>query len=258
MEEHQDQDRMSLIDHLSELRGRLIRIVLAIAVGAVICFIFSQQIFEFAEAPVKKYLPEGSSMVTIRLQDPFFVYLKISFIAGFFLTIPYVLYQLWAFVKPGLFEREKRLAGPAIVLATGLFYLGGAFAYFVVIPAAFKFFITWPTDLKFMLSIREYVSLVVLLMLAFGAVFETPIVVVALGLFGLYDTTKLRKGRRYFVVIAFVIAAILTPTPDPLNQSLMAIPMMLLYEVGILILARFEKQRRHREEMEALADPKGD
>ncbi len=255
MEEHEDHDRMSLLDHLSELRSRLIRAVLGLSVGFVVCLFFAEQIFSIAAAPVRKVLPANTTLVFTGLPDPLFVYIKISFIVGIFLTIPYILYQLWSFVKPGLYEKERRLAAPAIVFATGLFYLGGAFAYFIVFPAAFAFFLQFVNpDLQPMIAIREYTSLVVMLMLAFGAVFETPIVVVFLGLLGLYDSTKLRKGRRYFVVIAFVIGAILTPTPDPLNQTLMAVPMMLLYEVGIWILARIEKQRKQTEEAEALAD----
>ncbi len=134
------------------------------------------------------------------------------------------------------------MAVPFVVLATVLFYIGACFAYFIVFPAAFKFFLSYQTpDLKPMISIREYVSLVMVLMLAFGAVFETPIVIVFLGLLGVFDTGQFRRGRRYFIVLAFVIAAILTPTPDVINQTLMAVPMILLYEVGIRILAIFER-----------------
>jgi len=142
--------------------------------------------------------------------------------------------------------------------ATLLFYLGAAFAYFLVFPAAFKFFLGWQSEvLKPMIAIREYVSLVVLLMAAFGAVFETPIVIVFLGLLGIFNSGHLKKGRRYFIVLAFIIAAILTPTPDVINQTLMAVPMLLFYEVGIQVLVLFEKKRereRKREEAEAAAE----
>jgi len=136
-----------------------------------------------------------------------------------------------------------------------LFYLGGAFAYFLVFPAAFNFFLSYINpELKPMLSIKEYVSLVMLLMLAFGAIFETPIIILFLGLLGIFTSDTLKKGRRYFIVLSFLIAAILTPTPDVINQTLMAVPLMLFYEVGIQLLAIFEKKRRKREEEEAGED----
>jgi sec-independent protein translocase protein TatC len=243
---------MSFLDHLSELRTRLIRAAIAIALGFALCMVFSERLFQVLAAPVIKYLPKGASLVYVALQSPFFIYIKIAFIAGLFLALPYVLYEIWLFVKPGLYEREKKLAVPFIALATGLFYLGAAFCYFIVFPAAFQFFLSFTSDeLKPMIDIKEYVSLFTMLLLAFGVIFETPIIVVLIGLLGLVDSNQLRKGRRYSIVIAFIVGAILTPTPDPLNQSLMAIPIIILYEVGLRVLASFEKKRKAEDQDEA-------
>ena len=245
--------RMSFLEHLEELRSRLTRAVIAILVVFLVCLVFGERVFSLLSSPIVKLLPKDSTLIFTALPDPFFIYLKVSLIMGIFIALPYVLYQLWLFISPGLYQKERRMAVPFVVLATILFYIGACFAYFVVFPAAFKFFLSYQTpDLKPMISIREYVSLVMVLMLAFGAVFETPVIIVFLGLLGVFDTGQFKRGRRYFIVLAFVIAAILTPTPDVINQTLMAVPMILLYEVGIRILAIFEKRRKREEEAEAL------
>lgn len=245
--------RMSFLEHLAELRARLVRAVIAILVAFVVCFAFAERVFALLASPITKLLPKDSTLIFTALPDVFFVYLKLSFIMGIFVALPYVLYQLWLFISPGLYEKERRLAVPFVVMATVLFYIGACFAYFLVFPAAFKFFLSYQTvDLKPMISIREYVSLVMVLMLAFGLVFETPIIIVFLGLLRIFDSGQLKKGRRYFIVLAFIIAAMLTPTPDVINQALMAIPMILLYEVGIRILVLLEKKRKREEEAESV------
>jgi sec-independent protein translocase protein TatC len=244
---------MSFLDHLSELRSRLIRVSVAVTIGFFLCVYVSDRLFKFLAAPIVKRLPSGSSLVFTGLPDPVFIYLKIAFVCGLFLALPYCLYEIWRFIRPGLYDRERRLAAPFIFVATLLFYLGGAFAYFIVFPTAFDFFLSFETpELKPMIAIREYVWLIMVLMLAFGLVFETPVVIVFLGLLGIFDSDQLRRGRRYFVVIAFIIAAVLTPTPDPLNQAIMAVPMILLYEVGVRILVLFEKRRLRDQDEDSL------
>jgi len=243
-----DEARMSFLDHLQELRSRLIRAALAIIIGFGASIYFAERLFELLASPLLKLLPEGSTLIATALQDPFFMYLKVAFVAGIFIVLPYVIWQLWLFVAPGLLDNERKYALPSIVIATLLFYFGAAFAYFVVFPAAFKFFLGYQTPyLKPMIAIREYVSLVLLLMLAFGAVFETPVVIVFLGLLGIVNSKMLRKGRRYFVVLAFIIAAVLTPTPDVINQCLMAVPMLLFYEISLRILGVIERRRERAE-----------
>lgn len=246
------ESRMGFFEHLEELRKRLIRGVIAIVLTSGVCIAFSEKLFNLLSAPIVALLPPGTPLVFIQLTAPFFVYLKVACITGFFIAFPYILYELWQFIHPGLHPHEKRMAVPFIAIATGLFYAGGAFAYFLVFPAAFKFFLSYVNpELMPMIDIREYVSLVTLLMLAFGAVFETPVVIVFLGLLGLFDSSFLKRGRRYFIVLAFVIAAILTPTPDVINQTLMAVPMLLFYEMGIWVLVFFERKRERELAREA-------
>lgn len=250
-----EEGKMSFLEHLEELRARLVRIVIAIVLGFAVCIAFGERVFSVLSAPITNLLPKDTTLVFTALPDPFFVYLKVAFIAGIFLALPYVLYQLWLFVYPGLLESERHLALPFIIVATLLFYVGALFAYFVVFPAAFKFFLGYQTpELRPMISIRDYVSLVMLLMLAFGVVFETPIVIVFLGLLGVFNSSQLKKGRRYFIVVAFIISAMLTPTPDVINQTLMAVPMMLFFEVGIQVLRLFEKRRKKEEENETVKE----
>jgi sec-independent protein translocase protein TatC len=260
IEEEKEEGRMPFLEHLEELRKRLIHGVTAILIGFGVCLYFSERLYHILAAPIMKVLPEGSSLVFINPTEAFFVYLKVAFLGGLLLTLPYVLYELWKFIHPGLHIHERKMAAPFVIIATSLFYAGTLFAYFFVFQAALRFFISFATpDLKPMIGMKDYTSLVIMLMLAFGAVFETPIVIVFLGLLGLVNSTMLRRGRRYFIVLAFIIAAILSPTPDVINQTLMAIPMLLFYEVGILLLGMIEKKRKAREEMEALeeAEPPG-
>jgi len=238
------ESRMTFLEHLEELRRRLVRSVIAILIVFCACWYFAERVFSILAAPVTRLLPKDTSLIFTGLPDPFFVYLKVSLIVAVFITLPYVLYQIWLFVHPGLLPKERKLALPFVLVATLLFYAGGAFAYFVVFPAAFKFFLGYQTpELKPMISIRDYVSLSMMLMLAFGAVFETPIIIVFLGLLGVVNSSMLKSGRRYFVVLAFIISAILTPTPDMINQTIMAVPMIIFYEVGIHVLALFERRR---------------
>ena len=200
-DENGELHRMSLLDHLQELRTRLIRAVYALSVAVVVGLVFSERIFHVFAALVTAKLPPDTQSCVLNLTEPIFVYIKLAFIAGLFVTIPFVLYQLWTFVSPGLYERERRLAAPAVILATFLFYGGGAFAYFVVLPAAIKFLIGFPSpELKAMLGIQQYISFVLMLILAFAGIFETPIVVVLLGLLGLSTSSQLRKGRRVLLL----------------------------------------------------------
>jgi sec-independent protein translocase protein TatC len=252
----EDEGKMSFLDHLGELRQKLIRCAVAITVMFGICVYFSEDLFRTFSGPIVKLLPPGSSLVFVKLTSPFFVYLKLSLLCGFIFALPYVVYQLWKFIYPGLHPHERSLAAPFVIAATLLFYMGAAFAYFLVFPAAFKFLLSFGgADLKPMLDIGEYTSLATMLMLAFGAIFETPIIIVFLGLLGLFSSATLRKGRRYFIVLAFVIAAIISPSPDVMNQTLMAVPMLFFYEIGIFVLRRLEKRRERRAEEEIEAEP---
>jgi sec-independent protein translocase protein TatC len=241
--------RMGFFEHLEELRSRLMRTVLALVVMFGVFIPFGDQMYKFIARPLIRFLPEGAQMVFINPVAPFFTYLKVSFVAALLVCVPYILYELWRFIAPGLYSQEKKLAMPFVAIATLLFYVGVCFAYYIVFPVVFRFFVvTVPhPDIKPMIEIREYVALVMRLGLAFGAVFETPIVIVFLGLLGLVDTAFLRKGRRYFIVVAFLIGAILSP-PDIVSQIFIAGPLLALYEVSIRVLGVIERRREKRAE----------
>ncbi len=249
-----DEARMHFFDHLEELRERLIRGVILLTLAFCVTLYFSQDLFRILSSPILAKLPKDTPLIFTRLQDPFFTYFKLDFLVAFMITLPYIIFELWRFIAPGLHAHERRLIVPFVMLATFLFYAGAAFAYYVVFPAAFTFFLSYQTpDLKAMIGIREYMSLVFLLMLAFGIVFETPMVIVFLGLLGVVDRALLKRGRRYFIVIAFVAAAALSPTPDVLNQSVMAVTLIFFYEVGIIMLKPIERRRKAAED-EAAAE----
>lgn len=223
-----------LIEHLVELRARLIRSVAAVLVVFLGLVPFAHRLYAWLAQPLVERLPEGTQMVAIDVVTPFFTPIKLAFFTAVFATVPFLLYQAWAFVAPGLYRRERRYAMPLLVSAIGLFYLGCAFAYFVVLPLLFAFLtgIT-PEGVAMMTDISRYLDFVLVLFLVFGLCFEVPVAVVILVLLGAVSIEQLKQARPYVIVGAFVIAAIATP-PDVLSQILLAVPMCLLYEVGIV------------------------
>jgi sec-independent protein translocase protein TatC len=244
------EDRMSFLGHMEELRKRLLWAALAIIVGFFVCLGFAYYILNFATEPLRALLPAGTTLIFTKLPDPFFVWVKVSMVAGILLVLPFVLYQLWKFIAPGLYKKERTMALPFVVIATALFYIGSTFAYFAVFPVVFGFFLGFQqADLKPMIDIGPFISLIMKLMLAFGAIFETPIIIVFLGLLGVVDSAFLKKGRRYFIVLAFVVSAMLTP-PDVFSQIVMAGPLLVLFEGSIQVLSIIEKRRKAREEAE--------
>jgi sec-independent protein translocase protein TatC len=228
------QPEQPLIAHLIELRTRLLRAI----VGVLICTLglipFGNKLFGLLALPVLKMLPFGGKMIATDPISPFFTPLKLSFVTGLVLAAPWVLYQLWAFVAPGLYQREKKLAVPILVSATLLFYTGCAFAYFLVLPAVFKFTSAVATQgVAVMPDISKYLDFVIVTFIAFGVTFEVPVAVVILVLLGWVSVAQLREARAYVTVAAFGVAAVMTP-PDAISMLMMAIPMCLLYELGIL------------------------
>jgi sec-independent protein translocase protein TatC len=225
----------TLISHLLELRNRLVKAVLAIVIVFVPAAFFRNEIFNIVADPLIKQLPEGSSLISTGITSPFLTPFKLAFFFSIFAAMPVVLYQVWAFVAPGLYRKEKRFAVPLLVSAILLFYVGTFFAYKFVFPMAFHFFISsGPTAVKQMPDIGNYLDFALMTFLAFGIAFEIPVVVVLLTLTGLVNVKQLAAARGYVVIGIFVAAAILTP-PDPLSQILMAIPMWLLYEGGVIM-----------------------
>lgn len=227
-------EEQTLISHLVELRSRLLRAVIAILLVFLALFPFANRIYSLVALPLIERLPAGASMVAIDVITPFFTPVKLTFFAAIFIAVPYLLYQAWAFVAPGLYRKEKRLAVPLLVSATVLFYGGAAFAYFLVMPLVFGFLTaTVPEGVAMMTDISHYLDFVLVMFLAFGCCFEIPVAVVILAIIGVVTPEQLKSGRPYVIVGAFVVAAVVTP-PDVLSQLLLAIPMCLLYEVGVI------------------------
>lgn len=237
MTEDSNETKMPITSHLEELRKRLVRSLIAIGIGMGICYNFKEKLFDVLTYPLTTALPKNSYMIFTSLPEAFFNYLKISFFAGLMLASPYVLYQIWKFVSPGLYQSEKKYVLPFVLVATLLFASGVAFCYFLVLPPAFKFFTDFSTDfLKPMLSLREYLSLALKLLLVFGLMFEIPVFLFFMAKIGIITPAFLAKQRKYAILIIFIAAAILTPTPDAFTQILMALPMMVLYEISIIII----------------------
>jgi sec-independent protein translocase protein TatC len=233
-------DQESFISHLVELRQRLVRAVGAVLAIFVVLFLYpgSGYIYDVLALPLMNALPEGSKMIATGVITPFMVPVKVTALVGFMIALPFVLYQAWAFVAPGLYEHERKLALPLIVASTVLFFLGVAFCYFFVFGKVFAFIHDFaPKSITPAPDIEAYFSFVITMFLAFGITFEIPIVVIVLVRMGIVSVEKLREARPYVIVGAFVIAAVVTP-PDVLSQFMLAVPMCLLYEAGVF-LARF-------------------
>jgi sec-independent protein translocase protein TatC len=228
----------SFMSHLIELRMRLMRSIIAIVVVLLVLFPFAKDIYALLAQPLLRVLPAGSTMIATDVTGTFLVPLKVTLMAAFLIALPFVLWQAWAFVAPGLYQHEKRLVVPVLVSSCLFFALGMSFAYFFVFPVAFGFFAGYtPVGVQMMTDIDKYLSFVMTMFIAFGLTFETPVVVVVLVRMRVVSLEKLRSIRPYVIVGAFVIGAIFTP-PDVISQCLLAIPLWLLYELG-LQLARF-------------------
>lgn len=245
-----DERRDSLNAHLIELRKRLLWALLAMVAGMGVCYLFVEQIYGFLVQPLAKAMgPEDSQrLIYTGLTEAFFTYLKVSFFAGMFLTFPIVAAQIWKFVAPGLYKSEKRAFLPFLIATPVLFFAGGALVYYFLMPMAWHFFLSFQSDggatglpIQLEARVSEYLDLVMLLIFAFGLCFQLPVLLVLLGRAGLVTPEQLAKGRRYAIVIAFVVAAFLTP-PDVLSQFALAIPIILLYEISILIIRYLRKK----------------
>jgi sec-independent protein translocase protein TatC len=227
----------TFISHLVELRDRLLRAIIAVVVVLVALFPWAKEIYAILAKPLLAVLPAGATMIATDVTGTFLVPLKVTAMAAFVVTLPYVLWQAWAFVAPGLYHHEKRLAMPVIVSSVFFFLVGMAFAYFLVFPVAFGFFAGYtPPGVQMMTDIDKYLSFVLTMFIAFGVTFETPVVVIVLVRLRIVSIEKLKAARPYVIVGAFVIGAIFTP-PDVISQLMLAIPLWLLFELG-LVLAR--------------------
>lgn len=242
-EEHERE--MTLLEHLQELRQRLTWGVVALIVGLFACYPFADQLFNYLILPIRPSLPPESAFIYTAPTEGFVTYLKVALVAAVFGVSPFLFYQIWAFVAPGLYPHERRWVLPIALISTLFFLCGAAFGYFIVFPVAYEFLFGFATDIiRPMPALNEVLSFSLHMLFAFGVIFETPLFIFFLGVLGLVTPKGLRKQRKFAILAAFIVAAILTPTPDAFNQTLMAGPLIILYEVGIIAIAIFVRQKK--------------
>lgn len=255
-EDDEELQEMGLLGHLEELRYRMTRIAIAVVVGALACYAFSEYLYRFLIDPLMPYI-SGGHLIYTSPAEGFITYLKLSAVGGIFLTSPYSFYQLWSFVAPGLYKEEKRYIVPLALTSAVLFVGGAAFSYYKVSPIAYEFFSSFDNEFMTMLpSVKESLSMGLKLLLAFGVAFELPLVIFFLARLGVVSSKGLRAKRKYAVLFAFITSAMLTP-PDPASQTLMAVPLVILYEIG-LWLAHFFGKKKDPEEDEGEDAPDED
>ena len=241
--ENPDDAKIPLIAHLEELRDSIVRIVVAIGLGFLVSYGFKDWLFKVLTKPLADVMPAESFMIYTALPEAFFIYMKLALFASIFLTSPFCLYQIWKFISPGLHSREKRYVVPFVLASSSLFIGGVLFGYFIVLPPAFRFFVSFSSDfLKPMFSLKEYLSISLKFLLGFGASFQLPVFLFFMTKIGIVNSRILAKQRRYAILAIFIVAAILTPSPDAVTQILMALPLIVLYEIGIVVAKLAEKK----------------
>ena len=244
----EDDTPMTLMGHLNELRRRLFRMVIIVILGFVAFYGVSEYLYAYLSAPLQEQLPAGSKLIYTSPAGAFFTYMKVALVASLFGTSPITFYQIWAFIAPGLYKEEKRAVLPLAFFSSIFFIAGAAFCFFLVFPIAFKFFMGFATDtIVPMISVEEYLGFALKLLIAFGVVFEMPLFAYFLSRFGILSPDFMRRQRRYAILFIFIIAAILTP-PDVFSQCLMAMPMLVLYEVSIYVSAMAYKKKEEKTE----------
>ncbi|OLN26770.1 Twin-arginine translocation protein TatC [Desulfovibrio sp. DV] len=239
-----DMKEAPLLEHLVELRTRLVRCLIAVGVGFAASYSFAERLLDILLHPLMEVMPAGSKLIATSLPETFFTVMKLAMVAGAFVASPYIFYQLWQFVAPGLYKEERKIIVPVAIASAFCFVSGALFGYFIVFPFGFKFFVDYASDyITVMPTISAYFSLAVTLLFAFGLIFELPVFIFFLTSLGMVSTKALRKFRRWAILLSFVVSAILTPTPDAINQLLMAGPMVVLYELGIWVSWFVDKPR---------------
>jgi len=246
-----DGDKQPFLSHLEELRKRLIACAIAVGVGFAVCYAFKERLYAILVSPLIKMMPEGKGLIFTSLLAPFFTYLKTALIAGVMLVAPYLFYQLWLFIAPGLYQHEKKYIIPFVFFSSILFVGGALFGYFIVFPLVFNFFLGFENEfIQAMPSVNEYFTFVVRLLCGFGIAFELPVVLFFLAKIGIVTPELLRKKWKYALLLMFVVGAIITP-PDVISQVIMAVPLILLYEVGIICAKIGTRKKAKKEETEA-------
>ena len=248
---------MTFLEHLEDLRKRLWYSFVALFIAVIPCWFFSKQVFEILARPVTQYLPEGMKMAYTSLTDPFMLYIKVSFLTAIFLASPFIFLQLWYFVAPGLYQKEKKYVFPFVFFTTAFFLAGAVFSYFILFPWACRFFLGLGSDFTPVLTVGNYFGLALKLLLGVGLVFELPTLVFFLSKLGIITSRWMIRNFKYAVLAVFIIAAVITPSPDMVTQSILAVPMLALYGLGILIAFLFGKERKTRRERKAEKDIAG-
>ncbi|RLB35361.1 MAG: twin-arginine translocase subunit TatC [Deltaproteobacteria bacterium] len=242
-------EKQPFMAHLEELRSRLIACAIAVGIGFGISYVFSKKLFLILILPLKANMPAGDKLIFTNLPEMFFTYLKTAFIAGILLSSPFIFYEIWMFIAPGLYQKERKFLIPFVVFSSILFVGGALFGYFVVFPFGFKFFLSFANEyIQALPSVKQYFSFAIKLLLAFGVVFELPVVAFFLAKMGLVTSKFLKRQRKFAILLIFVAAAILTP-PDMVTQLMMAGPLLLLYEISIYVAKIAERKKAPKEEV---------
>ncbi len=245
-----EDDKQPFLSHLEELRKRLIACAIAMGIGFVVCYAFRERLFLILASPLKGVLQTGDKLIYTHLLAAFLTYLKTAAVAGVLLAAPYLFYQLWMFIAPGLYQHEKKYVIPFVIYSTLLFVGGALFGYFIVFPLGFRFFLSFNNDyIQALPSINEYFSFAIRLLFCFGIAFELPVVIYFLSKIGIVTPELLRKKRKYAVLLMFVVGAILTP-PDVVSQVMLAAPLILLYEIGIIVAKIGTKKKAEGDQTE--------
>jgi sec-independent protein translocase protein TatC len=238
--------KMSFLEHLDELRKRLVQIAAILAIGFVVSFFFAKRIYDFLAIPMSQSLPEGTKLAFTKPTDPFTLYMKVAFLSSIFLTLPLTLYEVWKFIAPGLYRKEKKYVLPFISSSIVLFVLGATFCYYIVLPAAFKFLIQLGSSFQPVIKVDEYLDQTNMMLLGFGIVFEMPVLAAFLSIFGLITANFLWRKFKYSLIGIVVLAAILSPTGDAFNLIVWTAPMLLLYFLSIGVAAIFGRRRKSK------------
>jgi sec-independent protein translocase protein TatC len=250
-------DEMTFLEHLEDLRKRLFYSFIALFVGIVPAWFFHEELFRILALPVTQYLPEGTKLTFIKLTAPFMLYIKVSFLASLFLSSPFIFYQIWMFIAPGLYRKEKKYVVPFVLLTTFFFTAGAVFGYFIVFPFACRFFLSMGAEFEPVITANDYFSLALRVLLGIAIVFELPTLSFFLSRMGLLTARWMVKNFKYAVLMVFVIAAIITPTPDWMTQSIIAFPMLALYGLSILIAFIFGKRKEKKKKEDTEDDLAG-
>jgi sec-independent protein translocase protein TatC len=248
---------MTFLEHLEDLRKRIFNSFVVVVIAVIPAWFFHKEIYRILAEPVMRYLPEGTSLAFTELSTPFFLYIKVSFLAAIFITSPFIFLQLWYFVAPGLYQKEKKYVWPFVIF-TSLFFCGGAlFGYLIVYPFACRFFLSMGAEFQPVITVDKYFSLTLRILLGIALVFELPTLVFFLSKIGLITSRFMIKNFKYAVLVAFIIAAVITPTPDMITQSIIAIPMLGLYGLSILIAMIFGRRDKKRKKEDGEDDLAG-